>query len=320
MPFDPACWVPLRRHFVSYAIMGLLAPSFCAAQTQIPQTITFGKLPDVNAMEPPFAVSATALPSNLPVTFAASPAAVCTVSGMTVSIVAKGTCVITATQAGNATYGSASATQSFAVTDSFPGVDAVIGLGSLITGNHTDYKVNSSANVLEGNLVGRASPQLLAGLAFQLLLPGLRSTKNFPTVPQPWHAFVSLKFATSASQTITGYTFGITFRVQRYLDLLAGYALTPFSEPSPGFTKAAVIAAAQGPTLPGYQGFIAPALNNNIAGAFDGFPLQKQGPNGSTGTNLYAGDPLETRYRGGFMLGISVPLSLNGLIGIPKAK
>ena len=59
-------------------------------------------------------LSATAS-SGLPVTFTSSTAAVCTVAGTTASMVASGTCSLTASQAGNSKYGPASASQSFAV-------------------------------------------------------------------------------------------------------------------------------------------------------------------------------------------------------------
>ena len=55
--------------------------------------------------------------SGLAVTYAASPAATCTVSGSTATLVAAGTCAITASQPGNAAYAAAPpVTQSFAVS------------------------------------------------------------------------------------------------------------------------------------------------------------------------------------------------------------
>ena len=66
------------------------------------QTITFGALAAKTYGDAPFSVSATAS-SGLPVAFAASGAA-CTIAGNTVTIVAAGSCTITASQAGNATY------------------------------------------------------------------------------------------------------------------------------------------------------------------------------------------------------------------------
>ncbi len=79
------------------------------------QTITFNPLANQTYGVPPFPISATAS-SGLPVTFLSNTTAVCTVTGNTVTILAAGTCSITAYQAGNNTYASATpVTQSFTV-------------------------------------------------------------------------------------------------------------------------------------------------------------------------------------------------------------
>jgi hypothetical protein len=83
--------------------------------TQAPQTITFGTLSNQTYGATPFGVSATAS-SGLAVSFNSQTAAVCTVSGVTVTIVSAGTCTIQATQGGNANYLPATAVnQSFQV-------------------------------------------------------------------------------------------------------------------------------------------------------------------------------------------------------------
>lgn len=307
---------PLR--FAATVLSIVLAPSYCLGQTQ---TITFRSLSDRSLGT--FTVNAAVTSGT--VTFTSTTPSVCTVEGTTVSLIAQGRCSITASQEGGATPAATPVVQSFNVTtggdpNSIPGVDAVIGVGSLITGNHTDYKVNSSTNILQGTQIGRASPQLLLGGAFQLPIPAFTPKSRRPTDPgyQPWHAFVSLKFSTSATQTIIGYTFGMTYRIMPKLDLLLGYALTPFNEPAPGFRRKAVLEVQQNPTV--YPTFNAAALNNNTVSAFDGFPLQKQGTSSGPGVNLYLGDPLETHYRGGLMIGLSFPVSLNGILGIPPKQ
>jgi hypothetical protein len=79
------------------------------------QTIMLGVLNRVTLGVAPFALSATAS-SGLMVTFASATPSVCTVSGNIVTIIAVGTCSITATQAGNATYAAAvPVTQSFTI-------------------------------------------------------------------------------------------------------------------------------------------------------------------------------------------------------------
>jgi hypothetical protein len=54
--------------------------------------------------------------SGLPITYASSSTSICTVSGSSASLIAGGTCTIKATQAGNGTYASQTASQSFTVS------------------------------------------------------------------------------------------------------------------------------------------------------------------------------------------------------------
>ncbi|MGA2076792.1 MAG: choice-of-anchor tandem repeat GloVer-containing protein [Terriglobia bacterium] len=80
------------------------------------QTITFGALANQDLGNPPFPVGAIAS-SGLPVIFASVTPSVCTVSGVTVTLVAVGTCAIQAMQPGNADYAAATpVVQRFEVT------------------------------------------------------------------------------------------------------------------------------------------------------------------------------------------------------------
>ncbi|MCU1262484.1 MAG: repeat-containing protein, partial [Bryobacterales bacterium] len=72
------------------------------------QTITFGAVGGQTFGVAPFTVGATAS-SGLPVSFTSSTPGVCTVSGSTVTILAAGTCSLTASQPGNANYPAAPA-------------------------------------------------------------------------------------------------------------------------------------------------------------------------------------------------------------------
>jgi hypothetical protein len=78
------------------------------------QTISFAALPSQIIGAAPFTVSATAS-SGLPVSFTLATPAACSLSGSKVTILAAGSCSITASQPGNATYSAASVTQSFTV-------------------------------------------------------------------------------------------------------------------------------------------------------------------------------------------------------------
>lgn len=78
------------------------------------QTVTFGALAVKKYGDDDMKLTATAS-SNLPVTFSSSNPAVAIIRNDSLIIIGAGTAVITATQAGNATYGSASASQTLTV-------------------------------------------------------------------------------------------------------------------------------------------------------------------------------------------------------------
>ena len=87
--------------------------------SNISPTITFAGPGNVTIGVAPFALNATAS-SGLPVTFTATTLVVCTVSGSTVTILAVGACLITASQPGNAPYSAPSVTRSFTVMQEAP--------------------------------------------------------------------------------------------------------------------------------------------------------------------------------------------------------
>lgn len=82
-----------------------IAISFGAAPASQDQTITFSSLDATKTLvvDSTFQLSASAS-SGLAVSFSTTPPSVCTVEGSTVTMRTQGTCVITASQAGNATY------------------------------------------------------------------------------------------------------------------------------------------------------------------------------------------------------------------------
>lgn len=98
----------------SYAAANDVTQSFNIGQTS--QAITFGSLADKILTDGTVTLGATAS-SGLTVSYSSSTISVCTVSGSTVSLISTGTCSITASQAGNATYAAATdVVQSFSVT------------------------------------------------------------------------------------------------------------------------------------------------------------------------------------------------------------
>lgn len=102
-------------HELALATHGRGAWYFSTQASQQSQTINFPAPPNEPVNTPPFALTATAS-SGLTVSFASNSTTVCTVSGNIVTLVKGGTCSITASQAGNASYlPAAPVTQSFQV-------------------------------------------------------------------------------------------------------------------------------------------------------------------------------------------------------------
>ena len=112
------------------------------------QTITFGSLSNQILGNPPFSLSATAS-SGLAVMFTSNSTAVCTVSGATVTLVAAGTCSLTASQPGNASFGAATpVTQSFAVSAASGATPQTITFGPLgsVTFGTAPFAINATAS------------------------------------------------------------------------------------------------------------------------------------------------------------------------------
>jgi Bacterial Ig-like domain (group 3)/FG-GAP-like repeat/FG-GAP repeat len=101
-----------------------------------PQTITFGALSVQSLGSTPPALSAVAS-SGLAVMFSSNTPAICTVSGVNVTLMAVGTCSITAYQPGNPTYAAAApVTRSFTVTPKPPAIVSLspnTGAGASVT-------------------------------------------------------------------------------------------------------------------------------------------------------------------------------------------
>lgn len=90
--------------------------SFTLTVAKIAQAISFGALGNKVLGDAPFAVNATGGASGNAVTFGSATSSTCTVAGNTVTLVAAGTCTITASQAGNASYSDAApVSQSFSI-------------------------------------------------------------------------------------------------------------------------------------------------------------------------------------------------------------
>jgi hypothetical protein len=100
-PAGDACViVASQTGSASYNAAPDVSRSFTIAKAS--QTIAFAALANKTYGDPAFDVTATASPSNLPVSFVATGG--CTISAVTVTITGGGTCTITASQSGNANF------------------------------------------------------------------------------------------------------------------------------------------------------------------------------------------------------------------------
>jgi hypothetical protein len=115
------------------------------------QTITFNTIPSPQVLGSPLTLSASAS-SGLPVSFASTTTTVCTVSGTTATLVTAGTCIIQASQSGNATYAAATpVSQSFSVTDF--SLNVTPSAQTIPAGHAASYSVAlASVNSFTGNV------------------------------------------------------------------------------------------------------------------------------------------------------------------------
>jgi len=205
--------------------------------------------------------------------------------------------------------------------NTFPnGVEIEVGMGSRIGGPQiSNYQ--STNGVLSLTSLGRATPQLMTGLGF-LFCPASDSQAAPTESSGKFHfctntftsrlgVFVSPLFGSGSNQTISGYSIGATIALGKYLRGLVGFSETPVSQISPGFAVAASQYVQAHQAL--FPGVNAANLASNSFGAFDGIETTSTMPAaGSTPTAAiyYPGAVTETHYRGGFLIGVSLPINI----------
>lgn len=211
------------------------------------------------------------------------------------------------------------------------GVEMEIGVASRIW-SPAGGNYQSSNGVLSMSNLGRATPQLLTGLGFSCDTDEIRQAKSVTdstnaksgavTLKNAYcgsranrlGAFVSVQFGSGSKQTISGYSIGATYAVHAHLRLLVGFSLTPSSEISPGFANATAQYAIKYPSL--FPGVKPANLQSNAYGAFDGIQFTSIAPPANaapTSTIYYPGAPTETRYRGGLVIGVAMPINIFSL-------
>jgi hypothetical protein len=220
------------------------------------------------------------------------------------------------------------------------GVEIEIGLGSRLGSQVSNYQSNNGTLSLTN--LGHATPQLLTGLGFSFCETGGSTTttttpgsapgaitKTTTTtdgaevssfcknpVAKRLGVFVSMQLGSGSNQTITGYSIGGTIALGKYLRFLAGFSETPVNQVSPGFANAAAQYVVKNPGL--FPGINPANLSSNAYGAFDGIQTTSTAPAAGaapTSTIYYPGAVTETHYRGGFLIGVSLPINIYNLFG-----
>jgi hypothetical protein len=217
--------------------------------------------------------------------------------------------------------------------------ELVTGVGAEVAGEEvTSYKVDTTNNALSQTNVGRKTVEILLGGGF--ILPWHRGghwiEKSYCGSPsshqpagqespcrqggdaayknyRPWETFLSIRFAPASDQTINGFVIGGGYRITKYFTLLAGYAATPFNEPTHGFRVVASQTVAANPTISPYNHFNADDLLHNRPGAFDGFPLFLYNASGVTTTKIFPTSPVVVHYHSGVYFGIGIPVNFTTL-------
>ena len=129
----------------NYLAASSVTQSFTVSQAS--QTITFNEPGGAQLSSGTVTLTATST-SGLAVGFGSNSAVVCTVSGSTVTLVAVGSCSITASQAGNASYLSgAPVTQSFNVINSYPHSQTPASDTVSISGNYGTVEIPQNVTV-----------------------------------------------------------------------------------------------------------------------------------------------------------------------------
>ena len=120
-----------------------------------PQTVTFAPASPVTVGAAPITLTATATSGLITFTFSTSSAAsICSVAGNQLSVVAAGTCALTASQAGNANYASASTNANVVIQPVQTLTVFVFGTGQgSVTGTGINCPGDCSEAVAQGTMV-----------------------------------------------------------------------------------------------------------------------------------------------------------------------
>ena len=249
-----------------------------AKPAQQTQTITFGAIA-AQKTGTTLALGATAS-SGLAVTYTSSTTNLCTVSGSTASFIAAGTCTITASQPGNATYAAATpVTQSIAVT----AAGAATAIVPYVYANGA-WAQTAAATVAAGTVVN-LGPQPVSGGSWSWTGPnGFTSTsRELDYLPLRTGSNVYVATYTNAAGVSSTASFTITVT-----GTATATAIVPYVAVSGAWTQTASASVTAGtvvnlgpqPVSGGSWSWTGPNGFKSAARELDGIPL-------ATGSNVY---------------------------------
>lgn len=174
-----------------------------------PQTITFNNPGTKNPTDPAFNSGATAS-SGLTVSLESLTPGVCTVSGLSITPVASGTCTIVATQAGNGTYSAAaSVTQTFPISTLTPQTITAPNPGSTTyTGTPSTVTVSPTASSSLDVALISLSPSVCTVSEFVITVigPGNCTIRNVQSGSEAYAPAPPVEYTFFVSSPITNYT------------------------------------------------------------------------------------------------------------------
>ncbi|HTA45935.1 MAG TPA: SBBP repeat-containing protein, partial [Bryobacteraceae bacterium] len=191
---------------VTYAAAPPVVRSFQVSPSA--QTITFGALSNASFSPGTITLTATAS-SGLPVNYASTTQAVCTASGNAITLVATGTCSITASQSGNNNYAPAApVSQSFTVNRG----SQAITFGALANVGFSSSTITLTATANSGLPVGYSSTTqpvcTVAGNAITLVTLGTCSISASQSGSSNYNAATSVTQSFTVTQGSQAITFG----------------------------------------------------------------------------------------------------------------
>ncbi|WP_161495018.1 autotransporter domain-containing protein [Caulobacter sp. BP25] len=225
----------------SYGAASQVQQSFSVAKGD--QTITFGALSNVAISASPLTLSATST-AALAVAFSSTTTSICTVSGVTLTLVAQGTCSVDANQTGNATWNAAPT-----VSRSFTVMPATLALSTGATGTTRVGVAFSQANTPTGGVSPYqftvSAGALPAGVSLDAATGTISGT---PTTAGAFSYALSLTDSNSPVGSVSGTTVSGTIAKGSQTLTFTSTAPTSASVGGATYTVAATSSASLTPT------------------------------------------------------------------------